>query len=73
MQPEDKKCSLWNMDKIQPYYASIMLPQILCQMHMPQNVRVSTAASPSLYSAPPVFDRLQYAKTEGEGLGNLLT
>ena len=24
-------------------------------------------------SAPPVFDRLQYAKTEGVGLGNLLT
>ena len=22
---------------------------------------------------PPVFDRLQYAKTEGEGLGNFIT
>ena len=24
-------------------------------------------------STPPVFDRLQYAKTEGEGLGNFIT
>ena len=24
-------------------------------------------------STPPAFDRIQYAKTEGEGLGNLLT
>ena len=24
-------------------------------------------------STPPAFDRFQYAKTEGEGLGNLLT
>ena len=24
-------------------------------------------------STPPVFDRLQYAKAEGEGLGNFIT
>ena len=24
-------------------------------------------------STPPVFDRFQYAKTEGEGLGNFIT
>ena len=40
------------------------------------NLIPSLAPRPSLVprpSTPPVFDRLQYAKTEGEGLGNFIT
>jgi len=40
---------------------------------------VATSSPTTLFSSlvprpstPPVFDRLQYAKTEGEGLGNFI-
>jgi len=39
-----------------------------------ESVRYSTRCSlVPRPSTPPVFDRLQYAKTEGEGLGNFIT
>ena len=49
-----------------PYTALLLVDIFLCsQVH-----GTSLVPRPS---TPPVFDRLQYAKTEGEGLGNLFT
>jgi len=49
---------------------TLQYPVLLQQNYLVTTITVSLVPRPS---TPPVFDRLQYAKTEGEGLGNFIT
>ena len=50
-------------------------PHILCHVHtyvLVSRARLSYSLVPRPFP-PPVFDRILYAKTEGEGLGERVT
>ena len=57
----------------QPYCGTLHLPALMCNTwHMGYVFNEYTCSLVPRPFPPPVFDHLQYANTEGEGLGDLI-